>query len=111
MILLCFTLAGCLTSETAPRETEPPPSGDLLRAGILRGIAESHFEAPIEATDPIMPLASSSFSWMVCIRSAKSEQSRRITYSVFFKKGAYADARYSVILERCGAREYHPNVS
>ena len=44
--------------------------------------------------------------WMVCIRSAQSEETRRITYTAFFKDG-YTGSRYSAIMDGCAAQAYH----
>jgi len=84
-----------------------PPDSEKLLKGIKQGIADSHFETPIEVTDPIKASPISSSPWLVCIRSAKTEESKRISYSAFFKD-AYTNSRYSVVNDGCTAETYHP---
>ena len=55
---------------------------------------------------------------MVCIRSASSDETRRLTYSVFFGTnpgsgltGQYVKSRYSVFADKCDAQAYHPYVA
>jgi hypothetical protein len=88
-------------------EVGAPPDAEKLLAGIKQGIADSHFELPIEVTDPIRATPVSSSPWLLCIRSAKTEESKRITYSAFFKD-AYTNSRYSAIDDGCATQVYHP---
>ena len=90
----------------SPPPILPPPDDEKLLAGILKAISNSHFQPPIEVTDPIRAQVNSTPPWMVCIRSAQSEETRRITYTAFFKD-AYTDSRYSAILDGCAAQAYH----
>lgn len=108
-VFLSIALAGCSSvSETAPTEVEPAPLGEGLLTGMNRGIADSHFAPPIEVTDPVRAPAISSFPWMVCIRSATSDEAKRQTYSAFFAKGAYVSSRYSVYSDNCNEQQFHP---
>ena len=66
---------------------------------ITQAISDSHFQPPIEVTDPIRAPVNFTSPWMVCIRSAQSEETRRITYTAFFKDG-YTSSRYSAINDR-----------
>jgi hypothetical protein len=45
--------------------------------------------------------------WLICLRSGKSEESKRLTYSAFFTD-KYVSSRYSAIVDRCGEQIYHP---
>jgi hypothetical protein len=103
-------------SDLPSPDIEPPPDPTQLKAGIMDGISSSHFSKPIEVSDvfrapPSMP------PWMVCIRSATSDEAKRIAYSVFYgkntdngKDGEYLKSRYSIYIDNCGSQTYHPFV-
>ena len=84
--------------------------------GLRAAIADSHFAKPVEVTDVISAPASSTQPWMVCIRSATSDEARRVTYAAFFGKdvsgkyGQYSRSRYSVFADNCDTQTYHPFV-
>jgi hypothetical protein len=111
-ILFCL-LAGACSTLPAP-EVEPPPDETQLKVGVNQAIAESHFAKPVEVSDVINAPASSTQPWMVCIRSANSDDARRPTYAAFFGKdangkyGQYTRSRYSVFAENCETQAYHP---
>ena len=109
ILWLNLSLGACasISEPTAAPEVVAQPDAEKLLTGIKQGIADSHFEPPIEVTDPMSARPNSSSPWLVCIRSAKTEESKRITYSAFFKD-AYTNSRYSTILDGCAAQEYHP---
>ena len=109
ILWLSLGLGACssISEPTAAPEVVPPPDAEKLLNGIKQGIADSHFETPIEVTDPIKASPISSSPWLVCIRSAKTEESKRISYSAFFKD-AYTNSRYSVVNDGCTAEMYHP---
>jgi hypothetical protein len=108
MLWICLGLGACsAVAETAePPPILLPPDGDKLLAGITSAISDSHFQPPIEVTDPISAPVFSTSPWMVCIRSAQSEETRRVTYTAFFKDG-YTNSRYSAIMDGCAAQAYH----
>jgi hypothetical protein len=105
MLWICLGLGAC--SSIAETAEPPPPDGEKLLAGLTKAISDSHFLPPIEVTDPIRAHAVFTSPWMVCIRSAQSEETRRITYTAFFKD-SYTDSRYSAIMDGCAAQAYHP---
>jgi hypothetical protein len=108
ILWLCLSLGACSSvSETAPPDVVPQPDQPNVLTGIKAAINDSHFAPPIEVTDLISAPPSSSSPWMVCIRSASSEESKRITYSAFFKS-EYISSRYSAIFDGCAANQYHP---
>jgi len=77
MLWICLGLGAC--SSIAETAEPPPPDGEKLLAGLTQAISDSHFQPPIEVADPIRAQVISSSPWMVCIRSAQSEETRRIT--------------------------------
>jgi hypothetical protein len=71
--------------------------------GIKQGISDSRFQPRIEVTDLLKAPATSINFWMVCIRSAQSDETKRITYAAFFKD-KYVQSRYSVYYDGCGGQ-------
>jgi hypothetical protein len=110
MIVLLW-LGPCLgacssVGENAPLAVVPQPDHPNLLAGIQTAINDSHFTPPIEITDLVRAPPNSSFPWMLCIRSASSEEAKLITYSVFYKS-TYNNSRYSAIYDGCAAQQFH----
>ncbi len=113
ILLLCL-VAGAW-SDARASDIGPPPDPTQLKIGIKQGISDSHFSKPIEVTDAVAAPPSSTEPWMVCIRSATSDEARRVTYSVFYgmnyaleKDGQYIRSRYSIYVDNCSSQTYHP---
>jgi hypothetical protein len=53
-----------ISEPTAAQEIGAPPDTEKLLTGIKQGIADSHFEPPIEVTDPISARVNSSSPWL-----------------------------------------------
>ena len=106
MLWICLGLGTCSSVSAEPPPILPPPDGDKLLAGLTQAISDSHFQPPIEVTDPMRAPVNFTSPWMVCIRSAQSEETRRITYTAFFKDG-YTSSQYSAINDGCAAQAYH----
>jgi hypothetical protein len=106
MLWIGLGLGTCSSASAEPPPILPPPDGEKLLAGLTQAISDSHFQPPIEVTDPIRAQVFSMSPWMVCIRSAQSEETRRITYTAFFKDG-YTSSQYSAINDGCAAQAYH----
>jgi hypothetical protein len=111
VFLLSLGLAACASaSENAPPEQSPKsPDEAALPAGMHTAITDSHFVPPFEVSDLVRAPAISSSDWMVCIRSAQSDETRRIMYSAFFKD-KYVSSRYSVYNDGCAKPQFHPFV-
>jgi hypothetical protein len=108
-LTLCLTLAACSSvSENAISQNVVPPPEQKVLEGSKAAVVESHFAPPIEVTDLMRSNPNYTPRWMVCLRSAKSEESKRITYSVFFNDTAYVSSRYSAIMDACASQTYHP---
>jgi hypothetical protein len=71
MLWICLGLGACSSiAETA----EPPlPDGEKLLAGLTQAISDSHFQPPIEVTDPIRAQAISTSPWMRAIRGDQAD--------------------------------------
>src|SRR5689334_14585976 len=115
LLLLTFLLPGlaacAFLGDTPTLEVAPPPAANLIAEGISTGIKDSHFEQPIEVTDLYRAPPSSIPQWIVCIRSAKSDEARRQTYSVFFGTTGYVQSRYSVYADDCSRQQFQPFVA
>jgi hypothetical protein len=105
-LTLCPVLAACSGSQSLPQPYAPPPDAAAILHGVRAAAADSHFEQPIEFTDPIRDRRYLA-PWLVCLRSGKSEESRRRTYSVFFTD-KYVSSRYSATMDGCAGQAYHP---
>jgi hypothetical protein len=57
---------------TEPLPILPPPDGEKLLAGLTQAISDSHFQPPIEVTDPIRAPVNFTSPWMVCQERAKN---------------------------------------
>jgi hypothetical protein len=109
VLLICFGLAACTSiSGNAPSlEVQQPPRQELVLSGLKAAVAERHFDQPIEVTDLMRAPSNFTPQWMICFRSAKSEEAKRITYSVFFNSTGYVSSRYSVVMDHCAGQSYH----
>jgi hypothetical protein len=114
ILIFCLLVGACsFMSDVPPLEIGPQPEQEQLKAGIVAGISDSHFAKPIEVTDLFRAPAIMTEQWMVCVRSATSDEARHQTYSVFYgkngagKDGQYVKSRYSSLNDNCAAQEYH----
>jgi hypothetical protein len=107
--LLCSSLAACSSvSQNSPSQNAEQPPEQKVLEGARAAATQSHFEPPFEVSDLIRTSPNNTPQWMVCVRSAKSEESKRITYSAFFNTTAFVSARYSAVIEPCATETYHP---
>jgi hypothetical protein len=113
ILLLCLVTGAW--SDARASDVGPPPDPAQLKVGIIgimQGINDSKFSKPIEV---VGAPPSSVEPWMVCIRSATSDEAKRVSYSVFYgrnyssgKDGQYKRSRYSVPVDSCATQTYHP---
>jgi hypothetical protein len=107
-VLLFVSLAACSSvSESIAQDVGAPPDTAAILKGLKSAAADSHFDQPIEVTDLISANPNSSSPWLICLRSAKSEESKRIAYSAFFTD-KYVSSRYSSMMDPCQGQVYHP---
>ena len=107
VMLLCFLLAGCSSVESFPENLPPAPSLSAVLSELKKVAAEAHLAEPVEVADPIRANPISLSPWLICLRSGKSEESKRLTYSAFFTD-KYVSSHYSAIVDQCGEQAYHP---
>lgn len=106
-LLLCFTLGACsMGAEGLPLGDVPPPDQATALIGLKAAASDAHLAEPVEVSDPIRSNPISSSAWLICLRSGKSEESKRLTYSAFFNKG-YVSSHWSALVDRCGEQTYH----
>jgi hypothetical protein len=110
VLSLFFLLAACsgdLANLPQPATINPPtPSAAKVVAALKTVATEAKLEPPLETSAPMEASAMSSTRWIICLRSGASEESKRRTYSVFFKNDDYVSARMSVVIEPCGAQVF-----
>jgi hypothetical protein len=103
---LFFLLAACSTELADPPETNNPPD-PVKVAGYLKNVAkEAKLQPPLEASAPIEAPAISTDRWIICLRSAVSDETKQKTYSVFFKNDDLKTYRLSAIIEPCAQQKY-----
>jgi hypothetical protein len=79
-LLLCLALTACSSaSESIPQDDVPPPDAAAALAGLKAAVADAHLAAPVEVSDLIRASPNSSSPWLICLRSASSEESKRLT--------------------------------
>jgi hypothetical protein len=106
VMLLCFLLAGCSSVESFPENLPPAPSLSAVLSELKKVAAEAHLAEPVEVADPIRANPISLSPWLICLRSGKSEESKRLTYSAFFTD-KFVSSRYSAIVDHCEEQVYH----
>src|SRR5882724_1947497 len=100
-VSLCFVLAACSSvSESIPQEVTPPPDAATALKGLKTAASEAKLEAPVEVSEPIRANPVSSSPWLICLRSGKSDETKRQTYTAFFKNG-YVSSRWSAFVDHC----------
>jgi hypothetical protein len=105
-LLLCLTLGACsLGAEGLPLDDVPPPDPATALKGLKVAAADAHLADPVEVSDPIRSDPISSSPWLICLRSGKSEASKRLTYSAFFNKD-YVSSHWSALVDHCGEQTY-----
>jgi hypothetical protein len=108
-LLLCSSLAACssVSQDSLSQNTEPPAERKVLE-GARTATTQSHFEPPFEVSELIRSNPNNTPQWMVCVRSAKSEESKRTAYSAFFNAAGFVSARYADVIDPCATQTYRP---
>jgi hypothetical protein len=109
LLSLCLVLAACSSaSERIPQEVISPPDPAIAVKGLKQAAQEAKLAEPLEISQPTEAPAPSTPRWIICLRSAASEESKKRIYSVLFSKNAYTALRLSVILDRCDGQTFFP---
>jgi hypothetical protein len=106
---LCFFLAACSSHpENLPTAVINPPDPSKVTAVLRTVAAAAKIGEPLEVSAPIQANPVSSIPWIICLRSGATEESKRHTYSAFFKNNDYVSSRWSVIVDHCEAQVFSP---
>ena len=107
LFLLLASCSAALNNFPQAAAVNPPdPSSASVAASLKTVATEAKLELPWEMSAPIDAPAISSARWLICLRSAASDESRRRTYSVFFKNDDFVSSRISAVIEPCGAQAF-----
>jgi hypothetical protein len=107
VLTLCLVSAAC-SSESVTPEVEAPPDLTAAAAGLKQAAQDAKLAAPLEISQPTEAPPPSTERWIICLRSAASEESKKRIYSAFFSKNSYRSVRLSVILDRCDGQTFFP---
>jgi hypothetical protein len=108
-LLPCLALGACSAFlDDLPQTPDPAPfistsAVDLRKAADQEGLAR-----PLEVAGPIPANSISVAPWIICLRSAATEQARKRVYSAFFQDGKLSSVRESVIVDHCEAQNFSP---
>jgi hypothetical protein len=105
-LILCANLCACSSLDGITQNDVPPPDQLSILKGLKKAAWDAKLAEPIEISDPVRPNSISSAAWLVCLRSGKSEESKRLTYSAFFNK-EYVSSHWSAIVDQCNSQGYH----
>jgi PBP1b-binding outer membrane lipoprotein LpoB len=112
LLLLCFFLADCSSSPegtpVAAQDNAPNVSSLKVITSLKTVATGEKLQAPLEISAPIEAPAISSIRWIVCLRSGASDESKRRTYSIFFKNDDYVSSRMSAVIEPCAEQVFRP---
>jgi len=105
---LCFLLAACSSSRDNPVQPAPIAAPDLLQiaASLKAAAASEKLQPPLEISPPIPANPISSTPWIVCLRSGATEESKKRTYSAFYKANDYVSIRPSAIVDNCEKQSF-----
>jgi hypothetical protein len=77
-----------------------------VTAALRTVAAQARLGEPWEISAPIEANPISAIPWIICLRSGATEESKRQTYSVFFKDNDYVSSRLSAIVDHCEAQDF-----
>jgi hypothetical protein len=87
--------------EDTPAATINPPDPSKVTATLRAISVQAKLAEPVEISGPVAANPISSTPWIICLRSGATEESKRHTYSAFFKNDEYVSSRMSAILDHC----------
>ena len=104
---LCFLLAACSSHmEDTPAATINPPDPSKVTATLRAVAAQAKLAEPVEISGPVAANPISAIPWIICLRSGATEESKRHTYSAFFKNDEYVSSRMSVVVDHCETQAF-----
>ena len=104
---LCFLLAACSSlTEDVPAATINPPDPSKVTASLRAVAVQAKLAEPVEISGPVAANPISAVPWIICLRSGTTEESKRHTYSAFFKNDEYVSSRMSVVVDHCETQAF-----
>jgi hypothetical protein len=104
-----FLLAACASNlPDLPQTAAPDPSSPAVIAVLKSAATQAKLQAPWEKSVPIEASQVSSIRWLICIRSAATDETKRHTVAVFFKGNEFVSFRLSAMIEHCEIQEFTP---
>ena len=108
-LLPCLALGACSSFlDDIPQKPDPAPFISTSTDDLRRVANQENLARPLEVAGPIAANSISVAPWIICLRSAATEQARKRVYSVFFKDGKLSSSRESVIVDHCEAQNFSP---
>jgi hypothetical protein len=103
--LFALFVAGCAVQDAPPIARENPP--DVSQANVVAALKSaadsSKLQPPLEVSEPFPSPRISDTDWILCLRSAASDEAKRHPFAIFIKGGVLQTFRSSVI-----TRSYRP---
>ena len=108
-LLPCLVLGACSSFlDDIPEKADPAPFVSTSADDLRKAADQEKLAKPLEVAEPIAANSISVAPWIICLRSAATEQARKRVYSVFFQDGKLSSVRESVIVDHCEAQNFSP---
>jgi hypothetical protein len=108
-LLPCLVLGACSSFlDDIPQKPDPAPFISMSADDLRKAADQEKLAKPLEVAGPIAANSISVAPWIICLRSAATEQAQKRVYSVFFKDGKLSSVRESVIVDHCEAQNFAP---
>jgi hypothetical protein len=108
-LLPCLILGGCSSFlDDIPQKPDPAPFIATSADDLRKAADQEKLAKPLEVAGPIAANSISVAPWIICLRSAATEQARKRVYSVFFRDGKLSSIRESVFVDHCEAQNFTP---
>jgi hypothetical protein len=108
-LLPCLALGACSAFlDDLPQTPDPAPFISASAVDLRKAADEEKLAKPLEVAGPIAANSISVAPWIICLRSAATEQARKRVYSVFFRDGKLSSIRESVFVDHCEAQNFTP---
>ena len=108
-LLPCLALGACSAFlDDLPQTPDPEPFISTSAVDLRKVAADEKLANPLEVAGPIAANSISVAPWIICLRSAATEQARKRVYSAFFKDGKLSSIRESVFVDHCETQNFGP---
>jgi hypothetical protein len=108
-LLPCLVLGACSSFlDDLPETPDPAPFISTSALDLRKAAADEKLAEPLEVAGPIAANSISVAPWIICLRSAATEQTRKRVYSAFFKDGKLSSIRESVFVDHCEPQNFGP---